>query len=819
MFISPLIRRFALLALFPCLVGVGSAYAQSTMTDTQVMEFILKEQQRGRKTGEIVPKLIERGVNVQQIQRVRRRMQQEQNNAVFGQRDQQAVDAQKRTRKPNTDLNQRSNLDEYDQQRSQEIIRREVNALMPDSLADERLDFEVTQSGKQIFGHNIFNNKKLTFEPEMNIPTPSSYLLGAGDQVFVDIYGASQRTIEATVSAEGNINISGFGPVQVSGLTVAQAERRLRSTLGQRYQNSALRVSVGQTRPITVNVMGDVRAPGTYTLSAFSTVFHALYMAGGITDIGSLRNVQVYRGGRVVSTVDVYDYILSGRLTGNVRLQSGDVVQVPAYESLVKIDGRVKRPMWYEMKSSESVATLLSYAGGFAGGAYESSVNLVRQKGGEFSIFSLDAYERSSFRVADGDSVYVDSALNRFTNMVEIRGEVRRPGAYQMDGSVGTVRQLIEHVGGLTEYAFKARGLMHRRREDHTLEAQSFDVEALLDHRAPDIPLRNEDVVYIPSVRDLQEERTLMINGEVNSPGVYGFVENTTVEDLILQAGGLRDAASLVKVDVSRRIRNASATSSSQQVAQNFSFAIKDGFVIDGTPGFVLQPFDEVVVRRSPGYVNQEHVLIEGEVHFGGSYVISSKAERLSDLIRAAGGITEEAYVEGARLERQMTYQEKLRQQNLLRLVVNDSVDLKKLEISDRRSIGISLDKALENPGSEWDVVVRDGDRIFIPQYTNTVSINGEVMYPNTVTYKEGATLSYYLNQAGGFSTKAKKGRVFAVNMNGTVTRVRSAQDIKPGCEIVVPSKAVRHGLSFAEALSLGTMGVSVAAVLASILK
>ena len=661
----------------------------------------------------------------------------------------------------------------------------------------------------------------MSFEPNMNIATPQDYRLGPGDAVYIDVWGASQGQYQCTVSPEGVINIENYGPVNVDGLTVNQANQRLKSTLGKRYAGSNIRLTVGQTKTITVNVMGEVKVPGTYTLSAFATVFNALYMAGGTNDIGTLRNIKIYRNGHLVSTCDIYDYILNGNMRGNVRLTSGDVIIVEPYECLVNITGKVKRPMYYEMKQKESVGTLIKYAGGFAGDAYQSNIHLVRKAGGEMSVFSIDDFERNSFQLADGDSVAVDSTLQRYRNMVEVKGAVMRPGKYQMDGSITTVRELIEAAGGLAEDAFINRGFIHRMKDDRTLETVEIDIKGIVNHTIADIALKNEDVFYIPSKKIMQEEEILTISGEVNYPGTYDFADNTSLETFILQAGGLKDAASLVKVDVSRRMRNNKATHSSSQVAQSFSFALKDGFIVDGTPGFILEPFDEVFVRRSPGYVEQQHVMVEGEISFAGTYVLSNKGMRLSDLVKNAGGLTKEAYSLGAHLERTLTAAEKVKQQTMLKLAVSgDSIDMRKLDFGETQMVGINLEQALAHPGSnQWDIVLRDGDKLIIPQYNNTVSINGQVMYPNSVAYREGARLSYYIDQAGGYGQRAKSNRVFAVNMNGTVTRVRSSKDITPGCTILVPAKAKRNKMSFGEILSLGTMTATLGTVIATILK
>lgn len=840
------IKKFLLLMALAVGCSLDIA-AQSSMTDKQVMQFVMKENERGTSKTEIVSKLIERGVPIDQIRRLRDKYEKQKDGDVVGARDISAGFKGKdtRMRKKNGDEKEeldgvyqrkkektRVNLDEMSEKQRKEYERSkkrdymdEMDEILPDSL--DAWDFPDTykkskkKKEKEVFGRNIFKSKKISFEPNMNIATPQDYRLGCGDMVYVDIWGASQERFESEVSPDGTINIESYGPVAVDGMTVQQANRHLKSVLGARYSGSNIRLTVGQTKTITVDVMGEVEAPGSYTLSAFSTVFHALYMAGGTNEIGTMRNIKIYRHGKEISTCDIYDYILNGNMKGNVRLASGDVIVVGAYDCLVNITGKVKRPMYYEMKSTESVGTLVKYAGGFTGDAYSDVLRLVRKSGGQFSVYTIDEFERNKFHVVDGDSVAVDSTLNRYRNMVEIKGAVHRPGKYQMDGTVTTLRQLIEVAGGLSEDAFTARGTIHRRKEDRTLEVLAVDIQGLVDHVQPDVTLRNEDVIFIPSKKIMQEERILTISGEVPYPGTYEYADNTTLEDFILQAGGLKDAASMVKVDVSRRMRNQNVREAGTQVAESFSFSLKEGFVVDGTPGFVLQPFDEVYVRRSPGYVEQKHVEVEGEIAFAGTYVLVNKGMRLSDLVKAAGGLTNQAYAMGAHLERELTPAEKLKQKTMLKLAVSgDSIDTHKLDLGDTQMVGINLDQALKNPGSnQWDIVLREGDKLVIPQFSNTVSIDGQVMYPNSVAYREGATPKYYIEQAGGFGQRAKSRRMFAVNMNGTVTRVRSSKDITPGCTIIVPAKGKRRGMSFGEILSLGTMTATLGTVIATLLK
>lgn len=842
-----MIIKKAFFALMLSLCFTQVMVAQSGMTDNQVMQFMVRENERGTSRSEIVTKLIERGVQIEQIRRVRDKVEKQKSGVVVGARNISGYDEKQQSRlrqnnsgkrgvetkgdgqrttateRVNESLMSPKQLNRYRRERNDDYMT-EMDKILPDSIADDddyEYEYRKQTHKKQVFGRNIFNNRSLSFEPNMNIATPQDYRLGPGDAVYIDVWGASQGQFQSTVSPEGVINIENYGPVNVDGLTVAQANQRLRATLGKRYAGSNVRLTVGQTKTITVNVMGEVKVPGTYTLSAFATVFNALYMAGGTNDIGTLRNIKIYRNGHLISTCDIYDYILNGNMKGNVRLTSGDVIIVAPYECLVNITGKVKRPMYYEMKQKESVGTLIKYAGGFAGDAYQSNVHLVRKAGGELSVYSIDDFERNSFQLADGDSVSVDSSLQRYRNMVEVRGAVMRPGKYQMGESIATVRELIEAAGGLAEDAFVNRGFIHRMKEDRTLETVEIDIKGIVNHTIADIALKNEDVFYVPSKKIMQEEEILTISGEVNYPGTYDFAENTSLETFILQAGGLKDAASLVKIDVSRRMRNNKATHASSQVAQSFSFSLKDGFIIDGTPGFILEPFDEVFVRRSPGYVEQQHVSVSGEIAFAGTYVLNNKVMRLSDLIKSAGGITKEAYALGAHLERTLTPAEKIKQRSMLKLAVSgDSIDMSKLDLGDTQMVGINLEQALAHPGSnQWDIVLRDGDRLVIPQYNNTVTINGQVMYPNTVAFKDGARLSYYIEQAGGYGLRARSSRVFAVNMNGTVTRVRSSKDITPGCTILVPAKAKRNKMSFGEILSLGTMTATLGTVIATILK
>lgn len=826
------LHRIVVLLMLSC-IGIAQMYAQS-MSDEQVLQYVVEEYQKGTSQAQIVTKLMQKGVDINQIRRVRQKYERQTQNGGLGIKDitgeKQASD---RLRKNNGQQKEQpsgqmqkdretvvSSKDKYTEMDPKYIqMQEEMQFLLPDSLL---MMLPEEPEGRKVFGRDIFNNKELTFEPNMNIATPQNYRLGPGDVVYIDIYGASQKTVEATVTPDGTVVIEGFGPVQVNGLTVAQANARLKSTLGARYSSSKVRLTVGQTKTIMVNVMGEVKTPGTYTLSAFASVFHALYMAGGTNDIGTLRNIKVFRNNKLVTTVDIYDYILNGKLSGNVRLADNDVIVVGPYDCLVNVAGKVKRPMFYEMKKSESVGTVLKYAGGFTGDAYKKSVKVVRKAGSKYSIFNVGEFDVNTFKIEDEDSIAVDSVIPRYSNMVEIKGAVFRPGMYQVGGDITGVRSLLEHADGVTEDAFVKHAVMHRMKFDRTLEVIQVDVEGIMTGRVADIPLKNEDVLYIPSKKDLLEQQTLTIHGEVLYPGTYAFADNTTVEDLIIQAGGLTDAASVMKVDVSRRISDRQAISVSDTIANTYTFKLKDGFVIDGTPGFTLQPYDEVYVRTSPGFSAQKNVIVEGEVLFGGTYTLAKKTQRLSEIIKQAGGLTTTAYAKGARLERQLTPEERARMETVLKMAKakagdSDTLNINKLDVGNTYYVGINLDKALAEPGGSHDIVLREGDKITVPEYTNTVKISGDVMYPNTVSFRKGKNVSYYVDQAGGWGSRAKKSRTYIIYMNGTVARIGNGVKPEPGCEIVVPSKPANSRMTTAEVVALASGTASIATMIATL--
>lgn len=835
-----------LIATICLLATTVTSYAQS-MTDTQIIEFVQKEQSRGTSQAQIVTKLMQKGVSVTKLQQLRRKYGQMKNSSMgsadgtTGNGDRGRVNngtsvrggGKNGTNDGNATLGADQSYDDNGGRRGysdERMMRDALDDFMPDSIGmmEKRLE-EKLKNKKKVFGRDIFNNRDLTFEPNMNIATPQHYHLGPGDAVYIDIYGASQKTVEATISPDGTVVVEGYGPVQLSGLTVDQANQRLRQTLGSRYASSKVKLSVGQTRTIMVNVMGEVKAPGTYTLSAFATVFHALYMAGGISDIGTLRNIKVYRQGRLVSQVDVYDYILNGKLTGNVRLTDNDVIVVSPYDCLVNITGKVKRPMYYEMKKSESMQTLLKYAGGFTGDAYTKSVRVLRKNGKEYSVYNVTEFDMASFHVSDEDSVSVDSILPRYKNMVELKGAVFRPGKYQLGGEVTSVRALIDIADGLREDAFTARAVMHRMKKDRTLQVISVDIQGIMDGTVADMPLQNEDVLFIPSRRDLLQDRKLKISGEVYYPGTYEYAEDMTIEDFILQAGGLKDGAS-TKVRISRRVADAEATGAVR--TEIHEMTLVDGFVIDGQEGFKLKPHDEVYVTKNSAYREQASVTIEGEVMMAGPYNLSNHNTRISDVVRMAGGLTPQAAQNGTYIMRKMSDEERRRRLTILdqtraswafslssgnqmtsdtknRFV--DSLLVERYLRDDYYKVAVNLRSSLENPGGSDDLVLLDGDRIVVEETRNTVKVSGAVPYENAVPYVKGKSVKYYMAQGGARGSKNRRW-AYIIYQNGSSAMVADGAKIEPGCEIVLPERTTQS-----TTMQTASLWISIASTLATL--
>ena len=795
-------KPFISLLLFLCLCfGASHVHAQSQMTDQQVLEYVKDGLKSGKDQRTLAGELARRGVTREQAERVKKLYEQQTNTGS-------------------------DNLTGTERAESRLRAQVQENApVMSDAVTPAPEDL---QESVQVFGRNIFNTRNLTFEPSVNLATPPNYRLGPGDEVIIDIWGASQNTIRQSISPDGTITLDQLGPVYLSGMSVESAQRYLSGELSKIYSDQAnqIRVTLGNSRTIQVNVMGEVVQPGTYALSAFSTVFHALYRAGGVSDIGSLRDVQLVRNGKKVASIDVYQFIMKGQIQDDIRLQEGDVIIVPAYEALVQIDGNVKRPMRYELKKDENLNTLLRYAGGFSSDAYTRTLRVVRQNGEEYQVKTVENTDFSVFRLQNGDVVTADAILDRFSNKLEIRGAVNRPGIYELSPRLNTVGKLVEKADGLLDEAFKGRAVLYRERPNRTREVKQIDIQSLLSGYIPDVPLQKNDVLYIPSIHDLQDLGDVAIFGEVARPGTYPYADNMTLEDLVIGAGGLKEAASVVRVDVSRRIKDPKGTTMGRETGEMFSFGLKDGFVVDGEPGFMLQPYDQVFVRRSPAYQAQQNVSITGEVLYGGTYSLTRKNERISELLAKAGGATGFAYVKGSKLIRRANAEEKARMADVLEMMRKElgegAIDSLGLKVEDTYTVGIDLEAALKNPGGAADIVLREGDSIVVPEYVSTVKISGAVMMNNTVTYMPGEGVKYYLSQAGGYSQNAKKSKKFIVYMNGQIAEVKGSgkDQIEPGCEIIVPNKQRRpsvvgnilgYATSFA---SLGTMAASIANLL-----
>lgn len=800
--------RFLLLFLFVFTIG-GSAYAQR-MSDQQVVEYVKQAQASGKSQKQITSELLRRGVTQEQVLRIKAQYEATNNTSVG-------------TDNKPTSMRKRG----VSQGESYEAAEIEDQKNVIDQKKESQAQLDIP--ARQIFGHNLFTNRNLSFEPSANLATPINYRLGPGDEVIIDIWGASENTIRQTISPEGSIQVKDLGPVHLNGMTVQEANSYLQREFSKIYSgiggsdpNSQIRLTLGDIRTIQINIMGEVAIPGTYTLSAFSTIFHALYRAGGVNEIGSLRGIKLVRNGKTIENLDVYEFIMKGKVNDDIRLQEGDVIIVEPYKSLVEIVGKVKRPMYYEMKPTETVISLLKYAGDFTGDAYKKAVRIIRKSGREHQVYNVDEMDYSVFRLDDADLVTVDAVLDRFENKVEISGAVFRPGLYQLDGEVNTVKQLIRKAENLRGDAFLNRVILNRERDDYSHEIISIDLNGLLNGTVADIPLKKNDHLYIPGIHDLKEEETVSIYGEVQNSGIYPYSDKMTIEDLIIQSGGLLEAAATTRISVTRRIKDPKSTAYSSKLAETFTFDMKDG-LLTGADNFYLQPFDMVQVRRSPAYQVQRTVSVAGEVLFSGSYALLKKNERLSDLIARAGGITPEAYIRGGRLIRQRSDEERRREQDVLRMARSgegkDSVSVEKLAISETYTIGIDMEKALAHPGSDDDIVLREGDVIYIPEYINTVKISGSVMYPNTVSWQKGAKLKHYINMAGGYGDMAKKRKAYVVYLNGTVARAKKSSSglIQPGCEIIVPSKREKQGMKLAEILGMSSATATMAAMVATL--
>ena len=712
---------------------------------------------------------------------------------------------------------------------------RELSDAEETSSIDENLARanQLPQS-ERIYGQDLFARGNLTFAPNMNMPTPANYVLGPGDEVLIDIWGNSELNLRYKIVPDGHITVPGLGRLQLSGLTVEQAESRIRKEFASIYSDldtpqpgTFLAISVGNVRTIKVNVMGEVVKPGTYTLSSFSSAFHALYAAGGINRIGSLRNIRVFRDGKTVATIDVYDYLMKGDNSSDISLRDGDIVKVDSYGILAQITGEVKRPMWYEMLEHETLDDLIRYAGNFASIAYTENLQLHRKDANANVAFTVNFSQYPYFHLKDGDQVRIEPILSMFSNVVQIEGAVFRPGEYAISDRLKTVRNLVTIAQGTTGDAYLQRALLYRTNEDLTYSLIAVDLAALLEGSIPDIDLANNDRLVVPSILRLDTDASVYIGGEVKSPGTYPFADSMKLQDVILRAGGFKEGSSTARIDVYRRIKDPQSTTLSDKTSLAYTFSLNEGLSIADSD-FLLEPFDQIVVRRSPSYEVQQNVTISGEVLFGGQYAKVSKNERLSSLVERAGGLTPHAYVKGARLMRRLTAAELKQAREALKLKTEadvtkkeDSVNYEKqlaqVDLSNR-PVGIDLEKALKHPGGPEDIILRNGDVLNIPEFEATVRISGGVLYPNTVTYKKNKKLGYYITQAGGYSRLAQKRSPYVVYMNGQVASGPWAR-IEPGCEIIVPERPEREPMSLQGIMGMSTSLATIALLISNLIK
>lgn len=779
------------------------ADAQVKMTDKQVLEYVKQGTKSGKDQKTLMQELALRGVDRAQAARVKKLYEQELAGKAIEDNDTSGSRLHTVNGKI-TDGENAENEDDLDPKESD---------------GEEKV---------QIFGRNVFANKQLNFAPSSTLATPKNYILGPGDEVIVDVYGANQSTIRSEISPEGYINVDVLGPVYLSGKTIDAANAYLKNKLSAIYSGlnedageTNIQLSLGQIRTIQVSVVGDVKNPGTYNLSSLSTAFHAMFQAGGVVDPGTIRSIKVVRNGKTASTVDVYDLLVSGSRKNDIRLMEGDVIVVEPYKSIVKASGTFKRPMYFEMKDGETVADLLKYAGGFDKGAYSENVSVIRQNGNDSIVSVVESSQFSSFNLHDGDVIVAKQVEARFKNRIQVAGAVNVPGVFELNGDVNSVRKLIAKAGGLQPEAFMERAIIHRMRDDRSLEKLAVDLGGIMNGSKADVALQNNDSLYINSYFELNDYGTLTINGEVAAPGVFPFADNTTVQDLILQAGGLLRSASVARVDVARMVLDKESLIAQGDIATYYTFSLKDGFSLDGADHFVLEPYDVVTVRRSPSFVENRTVSIFGEVNFPGRYNLNKREERVVDLIKKAGELTDFAYVKGARLIRHFT-EEELEQRKRAQEALSATGDT--TNVNDPETtylVSFDFEDAIKNPEGDNNLVLQAGDVLDIPVYSNTVRIDGAVQMPTSIAYRKGLNKSYLINAAGGYQKLAYKKRSFIIYMNGRVAKLGRFTKIEPGCQIYVPKKDktpaenLQKIMSISSSMaSLAMMGVSIANLL-----
>ncbi len=728
--------------------------------------------------------------------------------------------------------------------------RRVVDTLFAPSKSDTTTSDSSSDAPLRVFGSALFQGATPVFQPDLRIATPRNYIIGPGDQILIDIYGKSEEAHTLSVTPEGTINIPYIGIVPLAGMTIEQATARIESRLSTVYSairsgDTKVSVALGNIRSIQVTITGEVTQPGSYTLPSVATVFNALYSSGGPTENGSFRAINLIRNGKVIATLDIYDILMNGFFSENVRLEDQDILMIPPYQNRVEISGEVKRPAIFELKDGESFEKLLTYAGGFTEDAYRARIKVTKRTAKEQRIEDVLSSQYAHYEPQTGDKYKVGRVLNRFENRVVIEGAVFRPGEYELSPGL-TLSMLIKKADGLKEDAFLSRGYILRLKDDMQKEQLSFNVSGIIAGTTPDVELKREDIITISSIFDLREQYTVDIDGEIRSPGQFTYAEGMTLQDLIMQAGGFRESATGNRIEVSRRVQNADVLSQSAQIADVFQVFADKGLSKEDQD-FVLMPFDKVVVRTATGYETQKTIRIEGEVLYPGLYTIVSKDERISDIVKRAGGFTPFAYVEGASLKRGGTLdstkaaetgaekaEKELRKQDeynrmlALRQLQSDANTFNEVNISrniNNEFVGINLERIIKRPGRRGDLILADGDIIRIPKELQTVKISGEVLAPSTAVYGPSKGFKQYISQAGGFSSRALRKSAYVLYANGSVKSTNrflffnNYPPIKPGAEIFVPQREVRIPMSPQQWLGISTGAASLAAIILTMLR
>ncbi|WP_348619972.1 SLBB domain-containing protein [Pedobacter lusitanus] len=704
----------------------------------------------------------------------------------------------------------------------------------------------------KIFGAELFKSNDMKFEPNMRMATPKSYIIGPDDQLLIDLNGDNEANYKLQVSPEGTIRLQYVGLVSVGGLSIDQAINKIRAAMSKTYPGlktgrTTVSVNLGNIRSIKVTLLGEVVKPGSYTLSSLSTVFNALNASGGPNENGSFRKIQVIRNNKVVSTIDVYNFLLKGIQMGNIRLQDQDVINIPVYQTRVEMAGEVKRPALYEVLNNESLEDVINFAGGFSNKAYTAKIKVLQNTNKERRIIDVNADDFTRYNPLNGDKYVVETILDRYANKVEIAGAVFRPGEYELEKGL-TLKQLIQKADGIKEDAFLNRGYISRLNSDNSLALISFDLDKILKGTEQDVPLRREDKVTISSIFDLREEYKVDIKGEVRAPGVFDYAEGMTLEALIQMAGGFKEGATPSRIEIARRIKNSNVNSISAKTAEILNVNVSRDLKLQDTT-FVLQPFDIVSIRSSEGFQIQQQVRVEGEVLYPGIYTITRKDERISDVIKRAGGLTILSFAEGASLKRpgaekaevvdkngkivssgknisDKQEEEMQKMANLKRLQgvgVQDTAQLiREVKILGSDLVGIDLIKILKDPNSKYDLLLEDGDIIRVPKQLQTVKVTGEVLRPTNIVYSPNKSMKQYINGAGGFTYNANKKSAYIQYANGSVDAgsrflfFNNYPRVKPGAEIFVPKRAPREkfGVAGIAAVSAALSGLITALVL-----